>query len=247
MTISFPRRRTAVRFLAIGLALVGGFSSARAEQPYAAEPVAAKASAYLPQSVVNGLDPQGSRLVATIDGIKTTIYEIWWAKVVPAQEKAADTKLLYGKLKTGALVGVVHFPAEASQYSRGDFRNQRLRPGFYTMRYVPMPQDAQHKGASLHGDFLLLSPVSVDRNPESVPPMEELIRMGRTASRTQHPAVFALAPAETGDTFSVVRTDDAGGCIFQVKLHLQLEKSAPKQELGFAVVLITPNQDSGAS
>ena len=222
-------------------------SAARAEQPYSAEPATAKASAYLPQSVVKGLDPQGSRLVTTIDGVKTTIYEIWWAKTVPAQEKAADAKLLYGKLKTGALVGVVHFPAEAGQYSRGDFRNQHLRPGFYTMRYVPMPQDAQHKGASAHGDFLLLSPVSVDRNPESVPPMEELIRMGRIASRTQHPAVFGLAPAESGENLSVVRTDDAGGCIFQVKLHLKLEKDAPPQELSFAVVLITPSQDSGAS
>jgi hypothetical protein len=235
--------------LFLGMAIVFTAMPSRGQEPYSIEPVTAKASAYLPQTLVNGLDPQGSRLTTYDNGLKATVSEIWWAKSVATQETAAGSRgILYGNLKVGTLVGVIHFFAESSEDYREDFRDQKLRPGYYTMRYAQMPEDSQHKGVSPYRDFVLLTPVSVDRDPDRVLSAEELVRLSRFASRTKHPAVMSLVPvdAEHKD-FPGLRSDDAGTCIMQVKLHAKAEKDKPPQELGFAIILVTPIRETGGS
>lgn len=234
--------------LLLGLAFAAIAVPARAQEPYASEPITAKASAYLPQSLVDGLDPQGLRLTTTVNGLKSTVCELWLAKTVSTREAASGSGILYGNLKVGEFVGVIHYVPESSEDIREDFRDQKLRSGFYTMRYAQMPDDKAHKDVNPYRDFVLLSPVSVDRDPALVPNMDELLRLSRFASRTRHPAVVSLVPADSGLKDSpALRTDDAGTCIVQVKLHAQSDKGGPPQDLALAMILVTPIKETGAS
>jgi len=233
-----------LRLLVWALVLVS--VPALSQEPYAVEPVTATPSAYLPDSLVRGLNPEGSRLITYINGLKTTVCEVWWARNVLTQESSsAATKGSYGNLKVGGLVGVIRYLADSGDNYREDSRDQKLRPGYYTMRYAQMPEDASHQGVNPYRDFVLLSPVSVDRNPEKVPNVEELLRVSRFASRTSHPAVLTLVPAT--DAPPGVRTDDAGSCILQAKLQVRPDHGGPSHEMQLAIVLVTPAVQDGAS
>jgi hypothetical protein len=223
-------------------------ATAAGQEPYAVEPVTAQASAYLPDSLVKGLEPEGSRLFTYINGLKTTVCEVWWVKdLLPQDGLARGAQLKYGNLRAGSLVGVIHYFAGTGGEYHEDFRDQKLRPGFYTMRYARMPEDSPHKGVNPYPDFLLLSPVSVDRDPSRVLEPEELLRNSRFASRTTHPAVLSLVPAtETANQATpVVRTDDAGSCILQVRLQAKAN-SAP-HPFDLAIILVKPIPLDGAS
>lgn len=231
--------------VAVALGLI--VPKAGAQQPYSTEPLTAKASAYLPPSVVDGLDPQGWRLTTLNNGLKTTLCELWLAKTVSTRAAQAGAGMLYGSLKVGEFVGVIHYLPDTSEDIREDFRDQKLRAGYYTMRYAQMPEDKQHKGVNPYRDFLLLSPVSVDRDPVKVPDLEDLLRTSRFASRTRHPAIISLVPVDSGLKDSpVTRTDDAGTCILQVKLRAQSDTGG-SQDLALAMILVTPAKETGES
>jgi hypothetical protein len=173
---------------------------------------------------------------------------VWWAKAVASQQSSSTSpRVLYGSVKTGALVGVIHFVPESSDDYREDFRDQKLRPGYFTMRYAQMPEDPQHKDVNPYRDFLLLSPVSVDREPAQVLSLNDLLRFSRLASRSAHPAIMSLVPVNTVyKTSPVVLTSDAGSCVFQSKLHAA-ENGKPMPDLAFAVILVTPLKENGES
>jgi hypothetical protein len=244
-----PRRRLLLLpGLLLGLAFAGTAAPAWAQEPYATEPLTAKASAYLPQSLVDGLDPQGLRLTAPVNGLKTTVCELWLAKTVSTHDAPSGDGILYGSLKVGEFVGVIHYVPESSEDIREDFRDQKLRAGYYTMRYARMPEDKAHKDVNPYRDFVLLSPVSVDRHPAAVPGMDDLLRWSRFASRTRHPAVISLVPVDSGQKGApLLRTDDSGTCILQVKLHAQPETGGPQQDLTVAMILVTPIKETGES
>src|SRR5438874_9408889 len=89
---------------------------AAAQEPYSVEPVTAKGDAYLPQSLVEGLDPAGVRVGTTSDGLSAVVCEIWWAKTISTQKppSPASKDVLYGNIKPGELVGVIRFLPETS-------------------------------------------------------------------------------------------------------------------------------------
>jgi hypothetical protein len=210
----------------------------------------AKASAYLPSSVADGLDPSGFRLYTMTNGLKSTVCELWWAKTVSSSQAPKNGNLHYGSLQVGAFVGVLHFPAEASEDYREDFHDQKLRPGYYTMRYAPQPKDPDQK-SSPEADFLVLSPVSVDRDPSRVLDMGELVRLSKIATRTGSPAVVSLADGSSGGgaqrvQLPSVSTNDSGLCILRSEVRVAGEKGGSRN-MPVAVVLVTPKQDNGAS
>jgi hypothetical protein len=241
------RQQALLPGLLLSLLLAVAVAPAAGQEPYGIDPVTAKASAYLPTAIVEGIDAQGSRLFTFTNGLKTPVCEVWWAKAVTTQDDTArSAKLLYGNLKIGELVGVIHYLAESSEDYREDFNDQKLRPGYYTMRYAAT-EDPEHK--SQYKDFLVLSPVSVDRDPAKVPSVDELFRMSRIASRSKNPALLSMVPvADTGrNVFPGVRSDDAGTCIFDVKLRSKPEKGSSSEDIRAAVILVTPILENGAS
>jgi hypothetical protein len=217
--------------LAIGSTLAWGTVA----EPFSIEPVAPHASKYLPQSIVDVLEPQGSRLFTYTNGLKMSVCEIFWAKTVVGQDGASTSnKISYRNLKPGALLGVIHFLEEASEDYREDFHDQKLGPGYYTMRYAVLSDsDTQ--------DFVMLSPVRLDRALEPVA-VGELVRRSRMASHSKQPAVMSLVPvAVIGNEFPDIKTDGEGTWTLQIKLHVK-PATGSARDLGLAIVVVTPKK-----
>ncbi|MGA8492264.1 MAG: hypothetical protein WB711_17690 [Terriglobales bacterium] len=228
--------------LRIAVVLTIAVTSAWAIEPYSMKPAALQPSADLPQNVADSLDADGTLVFTYDNGIETPICEIYWAKTVIGQESPAkSTKVLYGNLKEGALVGVVRFLAESKEDYREDFHDQKLSPGYYTMRYTVMREGDKT-------DFVLLSPAKLDRDPDRIIPPDELARLSRQASGTEQPAVLSLVAVDKKDKdFPDVIMADDGSCILQVKLHFKATTKAPAGELAFAVIVATAPDEVGGS
>ncbi len=229
--------------LLLGLILVTSAAAwARVAEPYSIEPVQLQSSPKLPRTLANALDTQGSVLFTSENGVRMNVCEVFWAKAVSGQDAPSKIgTLVYGNLKPGALVGVVHFLPEADQEYRKDSNDQKLKPDYYTMRYGIL-QSGTSPGGPEAGEFVLLSPVSLDRDPMRVMPANELIRLSRFASHTRKPAVMNLIEVTTAPkNFPGVTTDYAGTCVMQVKLHVKGGKRAStEQDLALAIVIMTP-------
>jgi hypothetical protein len=225
-------------WLLLGVAVAMSTATARAveTEPFSIEPVAPHSSNEFPQKIVDDLDPQGSLLFTYSNGLKVRICEFFWVKAAAAQDNAPRSdKRSYNSLKPGALVGVIHFLAEASDDYREDFHDRKLRPGYYTMRYASMPDTDTL-------DFLLLSPLNLDRDPSALS-VKELLRLSRRASHAKQPAVLSLVPVDLrSNDFPDVKTNGQGTWTLQVKLHLTSGKDNLMQELALAVIVITPKK-----
>lgn len=135
--------------------------------------------------------------------------EFWFARALATAGKESPGAL-YPELANGEFVAVVHFTRGSS-----DYRGQPIPPGFYTLRYQYLPQDANHMGVSPNPDFLLAIPVAADANPGETLPFKRLVNLSAKASGTAHPAVIAMATAATPASVS---KDDQGMTILTVEV-----------------------------
>jgi hypothetical protein len=231
------KRQAPLLALIVGLFLAIGSARAWGEDAYSMKTAKPQASARFPQSLVNALSPQGFRVYGKINGLETLICEIFWVRSVTGPDAArASTSVSYGDLKPGTLLGVVHFLI-IERYVR-DYRSQIFRPGYYTMRYSAMPEGTN--GSEL--DFVLLSPVTADRNPDQVPALDEMVRRGRSSSRTKRPSMMSLGEIDHDQTFPSLFTDEEGTCTMQVKIRISPRKSGkadPSRDLPLALTVIT--------
>ena len=169
------------------------------------------------------------------------ICEIFWAKAAITQPgKNGPSRTTYGNLEPGSLMGVIRFLAQASDEYREDFHDQKLKAGYYTMRYaVVTGEDAR--------DFLVLSPVSADADPGLVLSTDQLIRQGKLASRTDQPALLSLVTTEVGrKDLPRLRMDENGTCILQDTLHAK-SSTASVGEVMVAVILVNPVSEENGS
>lgn len=217
------------------------------QEPFTLEDASAAAFHDLPDVFQKILDPRGVRLATTVNGQPTTVLELWWCKDIPvAEHPGKAAKSAYGQLMPGSLLGVLHFPPDTPQDFREDFRDQKLAPGLYTLRYAQLPADAAHQDVAAFRDFLLLSPLAADTDSQPVA-TEELLRLSRQASRSAHPAVLSMAPANPAyKQLPAAIADDAGQCTLQIILHTKAGETS-KGELTVAVVVVTPKKESGES
>lgn len=217
-----PERALAVLLLlAAQLALA---TVAWAQGSYKAEPVGALTAADVPKALEDALAPQGARLV---NDKGAPVGELWTLKSVALGAASANSDAVYSTLSVGTLVGVLHFPAQAS-----DFRGQTIKAGYYTLRYAKMPQDGNHMGANPYPDFLLLCPAASDTQVGQALKLDDLLNLSRKASGTAHPAVMSLIPVGQGAKFPSAAMDDKGNAALQVKL------SGGGQEVPLALVLV---------
>lgn len=194
----------------------------------------------LPHTIVDVVNQQGWLLYTESYGIKEPICEIFLAKTVAAQSaRPASGKMRYSSLKEGALIGVLHLLPEATEDYSADFQNQKLEPGYYTMRYAVMPAGTYENGTKL-GEFVVLSPASMDQDPGRILKAGELAHLGASTSGTDVAASMALVAPDTSRQFPTVRADETGMCIFQVRLRLASTKGHPSRELPLAIAMLTP-------
>jgi hypothetical protein len=115
------------------------------------------------------------------------ICEIWMRKQIPTGEKSAEMLLTLPEVAHGTFMGVITFPETYK-----DRRGQTIKPGTYVMRYSYFPQNGDHQGVAPQRDFLLLTPVDLDKDLNTTPTFKELTELSMKASGTPHPAVYSF-------------------------------------------------------
>ena len=182
--------------------------SAFGQGSYKADAIGA-APADIPAAIQSTLDSKGVR-VTNDQG--ATLCEVWLRKTLPtAANPNTSSDVLFGALTEGALLGVLHFPKDVP-----DFRGQKIKAGFYTLRYVLIPQDGNHMGVNPSRDAFALAPVAADKDPEKALSFDDLVKLSRQASGTPHPGFLVGAPV-SGDAFPSVAKDDSGHWNVQMK------------------------------
>jgi len=228
-----------VSFLAI-LALLTFAALAPAQAEFTLETSPALSTLQIPNALVDRLDAQGSRILHRQD----TVCDVWWLKSLSAvPSTSSEPDILYGSLQPGALVGLLRFVSSSAE----DTRDQKLKPGLYTMRYALIPQDGNHMGVSEYRDFVLLSPLSADTELDKVLSFDDLVNLSRKASGTGHPAVISLAaPNPAYKKLPALVQDDQGNCSLQVDLR-ENPTGGAAQDVKLAILLVTAPKESGGS
>ena len=194
------------------------FSSALAAK---VEPLQKPKDSPVPDAVWSVLDPNGYRITLD-DG---TVYDIWLRKDIPTTGKKEAEGALFPELGPSTMLGVLSFPKQGS-----DFRGQAVSPGFYTLRYELLPNDANHLGVSPNRDFALLIPIAADPDPKAEFKYADLISLSRKATGTQHPGPLSIVQA--GEQMPGVAKDDQDHWIFSAKLHF-----ASGEEIPFGLIV----------
>jgi hypothetical protein len=136
----------------------------------------------LDSSVSGLLQKEGVRVK---DGAKS-VMELWFVQAPPKGDSSSETNVTLTSLPHGAWLGVARF-ADAGK----DRRGQTVKPGLYTLRLSFFPPDGNHQGVSEQRDFLILSPLSEDKDPKTNLPFDTLIKMSQKGSGTPHPLVLS--------------------------------------------------------
>jgi len=227
-----------------------GMPWAKAQASFATEPAGAPRSA-IPQPLARGLEPNGTRLLHVVNGLRIPLVEIWWADPVPTHttwHKRND--VAYGSLAPGTLLGVLYFPKPSE-----DFNHRPIQAGAYAMRYARMPgkrksekengagknkndADEEKTGApaSRYRDFVLLSEIFPDNRIENRPDSAQLSRQ----SQNSEPLELSLVPVNPlYKGFPAIASDDQGHCAVQFKVQTGVS-GGHRRELGVAIVLVNP-------
>ena len=181
-------------------------------QDYKVEAVPAAPSG-LPAAYASAIQAQGYR----VTGPNGPWCEVWFRNSVPTGAKPTDDAILF-PIPQGALVGVLRFPSEGA-----DRRGQTIKAGLYTMRYSDFPVDGAHQGVAPQRDFLLLTPIANDADPNATPAFDQLVQMSTKASGTPHPAVFSIEKPGSTSFPSITTEGDTPDQVLNIKIgDLQL-------------------------
>jgi hypothetical protein len=191
-------------FLLLGGALLA--ASLVFAQDYKLEPIATAAPG-LPAAYAALIETSGYRIAGT----SGPWCEIWFRKSLPAGAKPADNAIAF-PIAQGALVGILRFPAMGA-----DRRGQTIQPGVYTLRYSNYPVDGSHQGVAPQRDFVLLTPIAGDADPNAAPAFDALVQMSDKASGTPHPAVLSIE-TPSGSTFPAVTKEGDHDWVLNVKI-----------------------------
>ena len=231
--------KIALRSLPLLVVLVCQF--VLAQSPYAIQPV--EAAAELPKALVASLNPKGIRLFVTKNGLSTPVCDLWWTKSVASHAVSGKNNSQYAAVETGALVGVLHFIEEGE-----DSRDQKMQPGFYTLRYAKVAADPEHSDNGGPQDALLATPLWADKHEDQVMKLEELLRVSQLSSKTKKPVVINLMPINPAYTDSPsLISDDQGDCAIQVNLQGRRPAPAKPTDIQLSILLVTPVREDGES
>jgi hypothetical protein len=127
-------------------------------------------------------------VTVSVDG--ATLAQFWFrSQPVAAASPSTDLGVNFGKIEDGSLVGVIQLESKWA-----DYKKDPIAPGVYTLRYEVMPADGNHMGVATYRDFLLLSPIANDKDPNKNLGFEDMVSLSSEATGVPHPAVLSLFP-----------------------------------------------------
>lgn len=154
---------------------------------YKAEPTGAP-PADVPAPMSSLLQKKGVK----ISSDKAAFYDVWFVEKMPTGPKSSERDLTLPEVPHGSLIGVLKV------YDRiMDRRGDQMKPGLYTMRYSYYPINGAHQGIAPQRDFLVLSLVSLDTDPNSKPNFDALIALSEKSAGIPHPYVLSAWKQDT--------------------------------------------------
>lgn len=141
----------------------------------------------VPAAISGMLQKEGTK-VSGPDGV---VSEIWLVSKSPAGGPSGEQNVTLPNVPHGSMLGVIRFTSQGK-----DRRGQMLKPGVYTMRYSMFPIDGAHQGVAPQRDFVVLTPVGADQDPNAHPAFADLMKASQKASGTPHPAVMSIWKAD---------------------------------------------------
>jgi hypothetical protein len=185
--IVYQRFSRAIFRAAFASAALFAFAATAAAQNYTAATVSEAPPAELSAAVKGVLDSQAIQ----VKGGNGVVCEIWLRKDIPTAAAGGMTLgITYPQIAPGTLVGAIRFPAEVI-----DFRDQKIKPGVYTLRYELNPVDGNHQGVAPQRDFLLLGPPADDTTTDTLD-FKPLVKLSKETTTHNHPSVWSLMPAD---------------------------------------------------
>jgi hypothetical protein len=197
-----PARLAALLLLLLATSFTGFAENGKVES------IGAFVDAGASDSMKKALEPKGYR-VSLGDG--TVLCEVWLASAIASGKNSLEGAT-YTWISESALIGVIRFPKTSN-----DFRKQQLKAGSYTLRYAVHPQDGNHLGISPIRDFLLLTPVADDPDPNMKFKFEDLATLSKKASGTNHPSPMSLVTTEGISTWPSVLENENGHLVLAAK------------------------------
>jgi len=163
------------------------------------------------------VDPAMAGMVQK-DGVRVkngakTLMEFWFVTKAPTDGNNSQDSVTFQNIAPGSFMGVMRFPERGS-----DRRGQTIKPGVYTMRLGFYPQNGDHQGVAPQRDFLVLAPVSVDKDPKATPAFEAMVDMSRKASGTPHPAVLSTWKVDQANFKPGISQEGEGDTVLQTKI-----------------------------
>jgi hypothetical protein len=180
------------------------------------------------KEIVQDLQAKGLKVVSGDE----TVCEIWLAKTWTVQAGFKPTDQLLYPFKSGQLIGLVRYRAKG-----GDFREQEIAKGLYTLRYGQQPVDGNHVGTSPTRDFLLLVPADKDTSAKPLDE-KELIKISADGVGTKHPAILCLrtAPNSAKDLPAIVHEETHDWWCLQVAGKGQADGKTVDVPVDFVIV-----------
>ena len=220
----FPR---AIFRAAFAAAAVFAFAATAAAQNYTAAMVTQAPPTELSTAIKGVLDSQAIE-VKDASGV---LCDIWLRKDIPTVPPPGMTLgIVYPQLAPGTLVGAIRFPAEVI-----DFRDQKIKPGVYTLRYELNPVDGNHQGVAPQRDFLLLGPAADDTTTDTLD-FKPLVKLSKETTTHNHPSVWSLMPPDGAPAqLPGVAPQDSDNGTIQV-LFFQANLGAKPATMGLVVV-----------
>lgn len=158
-------------------------AAASLQAQYKAEPAAAIPGS-VPAALAGVLDKQGTKITGANGQV---VAELWFRAAPPAAAPQKEDSVTWTGIAHGTLIGVAHFPARFA-----DRRGNPINPGVYTLRFSYYPVNGDHQGVAPQRDFLVLSKVEDDGDPNTTPAFDPLMALSKKAAGSPHPLVFSM-------------------------------------------------------
>lgn len=187
----------------------------------------------LADAVRKEMAPTGARVLEK-DGGKPHA-DLWLRAAMPLEDAAESLMVKYPALKPGRLVGAIRFHARG-----GDYKNQSIPPGVYTLRYGVQPEDGDHQGVSDTKDYLMLVPAAGDASPADLS-QEDLVKASAKVFGKKHPAVLYLVRAgKEGEKVPKIGREEGERWVFEGEIPAAAKDKKPLR-LGIVVVGKSPD------
>jgi hypothetical protein len=160
-----------------------------------------------------------------------TLAHVWLVQGPPLSPTPNGQLGVNYQFTNGQLLGVLEVTGDGEF---GDFRDQKVAKGVYTLRYGLQPMDGNHIGTSETSDFLLALPAAADKQTADLD-FTALTTTSAKSVASAHPAIFSmLAPGKSPEKATL----DAEGDFQVLTVPVMAKQAGKPAPVGVRVIVV---------